>query len=182
MTETINDRAWEIYCEDTAGSMDVRDYWEQLPLEVQTIYIAKAVSTFKTATSSHSRTEHFDEPMKNLNKERQNEINASMAQALENAKTVSQTRTEDFDESLKTLTQERGLDYGSPSESFGIAYQIAQAVDDCPHPGIKHAMRMIGVKMSRLVFTPDHPDSIKDIMGYARTMAMILDEEDKKNV
>jgi hypothetical protein len=33
--------AWECYCQDTAGDMDVRDYWEQLPRRVQEIYLAK---------------------------------------------------------------------------------------------------------------------------------------------
>lgn len=34
--------AWGVYCQETAGSMDVRDSWEQLPPNVQQIYLDKA--------------------------------------------------------------------------------------------------------------------------------------------
>ena len=39
----ITEQAWKIYCKDTAGSMDVRDYWEDLPPRVQLIFLDKAV-------------------------------------------------------------------------------------------------------------------------------------------
>jgi hypothetical protein len=38
-------------------------------------------------------------------------------------------------------------------------------------------MEMIGVKMARLCNDPTKVDSVIDIAGYARTMAMILDKE-----
>ena len=41
----IEDRAWLLYCEDTAGDMDVRDDWNQLPSRVQEMYIKKAAAT-----------------------------------------------------------------------------------------------------------------------------------------
>jgi hypothetical protein len=34
--------AWELYCNETAGSMDVRDFWEELPETVQQLYLQKA--------------------------------------------------------------------------------------------------------------------------------------------
>ena len=40
---------------------------------------------------------------------------------------------------------------------------------------------MIAVKMSRLCNSPKHIDSIIDIAGYARTIAMILDKEEELN-
>jgi hypothetical protein len=40
---------------------------------------------------------------------------------------------------------------------------------------------MIGVKMARLCTTPDHLDSLIDIAGYARTIAMIHDERDRRD-
>lgn len=43
----IEDQAWLLYCEDTAGDMDVRDYWEQLPEHVQKIYLTKAQNNNK---------------------------------------------------------------------------------------------------------------------------------------
>lgn len=34
--------AWYMYCQDTALSMDVKDYWGQLSEDVQLIYLDKA--------------------------------------------------------------------------------------------------------------------------------------------
>lgn len=34
-------RAWELYCEETAGDMHVADFWEELPGYVQRIYLGK---------------------------------------------------------------------------------------------------------------------------------------------
>ena len=36
-------------------------------------------------------------------------------------------------------------------------------------------MRMVAVKIARLIHSPEHFDSIVDIAGYAKTMALILD-------
>lgn len=33
--------AWELYCDETAGGMDVRDFWHELPQRVQSLYIDK---------------------------------------------------------------------------------------------------------------------------------------------
>jgi hypothetical protein len=35
--------AWELYCEETKNSLDVRDYWEQLPKHVQELYLFKTI-------------------------------------------------------------------------------------------------------------------------------------------
>ena len=37
-----NTDAWALYCAETAGSMHVRDFWEELPQSVQLIYVNKA--------------------------------------------------------------------------------------------------------------------------------------------
>lgn len=87
------------------------------------------------------------------------------------------TNAEKFDEALKNITGERGADYGHPSDDFSIAYQIAHAVDDCPDVRVRHALRMIGVKMARLTTSPFHIDSLIDIAGYARTITMIADKD-----
>lgn len=34
-------RAWKLYCEETAGSMDVRDFWHELPSSLQMVYLSK---------------------------------------------------------------------------------------------------------------------------------------------
>lgn len=33
--------AWELYCAETAGDMDVRDFWEELPKKAQDLYLEK---------------------------------------------------------------------------------------------------------------------------------------------
>lgn len=34
--------AWQLYCAETAGDMDVRDHWSQLSQKVQHVYLEKA--------------------------------------------------------------------------------------------------------------------------------------------
>lgn len=82
-----------------------------------------------------------------------------------------------FDAAIQTITKERGKDYGHPADDFARVDLIKQAVADCPHPAIRHALEMIGVKLARLTTSPDHLDSVIDIAGYARTIVMILDRE-----
>lgn len=89
------------------------------------------------------------------------------------------SKLETYEDEVATITLDRGLDYGHPLEDFTKVNLIAEAIKNCPHPQIKHALYMIGVKMARLAQTPGHLDSIIDIAGYARTMAMILDKQDE---
>lgn len=42
--EQLQQRAWELYCEDTRGDLDVRDDWDSLPAVVQRIYLKKVQS------------------------------------------------------------------------------------------------------------------------------------------
>ena len=42
------------------------------------------------------------------------------------------------------------------------------------------ALCMIAVKMSRLVKSPDHRDSVVDIAGYAATYEMVRNERKKR--
>ena len=86
------------------------------------------------------------------------------------------TATSDFDAALQQVTQERGKDYGHPLDDFRRVSLIKWAVSECRDDEVRHALEMIGVKMARLVETPDHLDSVIDIAGYARTIAMIHDE------
>tara|TARA_R110002096_G_scaffold192860_3_gene374611 strand:+ start:95 stop:409 length:315 start_codon:yes stop_codon:yes gene_type:complete len=94
--------------------------------------------------------------------------------------TVTQ-RTEQFDEGIRSITQRRGEDYGHPLENFELISRMQDCVAWCDDPAMRHALDMICVKMVRLVQTPDHIDSILDIAGYARTMAMILDDRENQD-
>ena len=35
------ERAWQLYCKETAGGMDVRDFWHELPEKVQKYYLER---------------------------------------------------------------------------------------------------------------------------------------------
>jgi len=87
------------------------------------------------------------------------------------------SRTEKFDRAAKGITQQRGQTYGHPVDDFHRVSLIKEAVADCQNREIRHALEMIGVKMARLVTSPDHLDTIVDIAGYARTMVMVLDKQ-----
>jgi hypothetical protein len=90
------------------------------------------------------------------------------------------SNTDAFDAAISTVTQERGKDYGAPLQDFERVSEMALHLTSCPDPAIYHSMYMICVKLSRLVHSPHHLDSIIDIAGYARTMAMIIDEREEQ--
>jgi hypothetical protein len=89
-------------------------------------------------------------------------------------------RCRTFDAAVLSITQERAKDYGHPIDAFAIAEAIKEAVSLCPDAAVRHALEMIGVKMARLCHTPDHVDSLIDIAGYARTIAMIHDGREER--
>lgn len=41
MEKTPEQKAWELYCEETKGGLDVKDFWEDLSETVQKIYLEK---------------------------------------------------------------------------------------------------------------------------------------------
>ena len=92
------------------------------------------------------------------------------------------TNTKAFDKALQIITDDRGKDYGHPKDDFAKAQMIKAAVASCPHTEVRHALEMIGVKMARLTTSPTHLDSVIDIAGYARTIAMILDKEQEDDL
>ena len=70
----------------------------------------------------------------------------------------------------------RGQHYGHPDDDFCRVVEAAKALGVDPLSGqLHHALYMVLVKLSRLVQTPDHHDSIVDIAGYARTYEMCLE-------
>tara|TARA_R110000765_G_scaffold211103_1_gene316211 strand:- start:56 stop:334 length:279 start_codon:yes stop_codon:yes gene_type:complete len=84
--------------------------------------------------------------------------------------------TDEFDAAIQSVTQDRGRDYGHPKDTFANIAALQCVVRSCPNPAIRHALEMICVKLVRLTVTPDHMDSVIDIAGYARTIAMIIDK------
>lgn len=37
----LEKRAWQLYCDETKGDMDTKDFWSQLSPKVQRIYLDK---------------------------------------------------------------------------------------------------------------------------------------------
>jgi hypothetical protein len=85
--------------------------------------------------------------------------------------------TDAFDNATRSVTQERGEDYGPPGSGFATIAHMQAMIGHCPDAAVRHALNMIIVKIVRLAETPDHLDSIVDIAGYARTIAMVLDDQ-----
>lgn len=80
-----------------------------------------------------------------------------------------------FDAEIKTITERRGEVYGHPAKDFSIAADLMRHFDHVEPPALRHALRMICVKLARLATTPTHLDSYVDIVGYARTAVMVMD-------
>lgn len=74
---------------------------------------------------------------------------------------------------LSLVYGDRGADYGHPKHDYDRTAQIWDALlkeklkDGAEVTARDAILMMVGVKMSRLVNTPGHKDSIIDIAGYA---------------
>jgi hypothetical protein len=79
---------------------------------------------------------------------------------------------------MRNVTEERMAEYGHPASTFADIASMKAFIAHCPQPAVRHALEMILVKVSRLANDPRHEDSVGDIAGYARTIAMILDKEE----
>jgi hypothetical protein len=73
------------------------------------------------------------------------------------------------------LIAERGRVYGHPQEDFERVAAMTAPLADCQDVVLRHVLYMIIVKICRLIVTPTHEDSWLDIVGYARTAAMVVD-------
>jgi hypothetical protein len=80
-----------------------------------------------------------------------------------------------FDREIKTITDRRGEVYGHPAKDFSIAADLMRHFDHVEPPALRHALRMVCVKLARLTTTPTHLDSYIDIAGYVRTAVMVMD-------
>lgn len=88
-----------------------------------------------------------------------------------------------IDQASKIVEGARQLNYGSPEDTFGrIAalwetYLMHRKEQDLWRISVYDVtMMMILMKLARLMNTPDHWDSIKDIIGYATCMASFVDD------
>jgi hypothetical protein len=69
---------------------------------------------------------------------------------------------------IEELVAERGSVYGPPKIDFGRAARLKEVIAECKDPLARHALEMIAVKIARLIQSPNHVDSWRDIAGYAK--------------
>ena len=67
------------------------------------------------------------------------------------------------------VIQDRGEDYGSILDNHTRISRLWSVLLDTDVTPEQVALCMIAVKQARLMETPDHEDSIQDILGYALT-------------
>ena len=81
------------------------------------------------------------------------------------------------DKATKLVDNDRGKIYGHPYDDFGKVARLTEPILESKIDArLKHALYMIQVKIARLLNTPDHEDSIVDIIGYAKTYEMVLNK------
>lgn len=82
-----------------------------------------------------------------------------------------------LEKAIAAADGDRARDYGHPYDDFSRVTAAAESLGLQPlgNP-LHHALYMVLVKISRLVQTPNHLDSVVDIAGYARTYEKCLDK------
>tara|TARA_R110000803_G_scaffold201894_1_gene266817 strand:- start:1277 stop:1582 length:306 start_codon:yes stop_codon:yes gene_type:complete len=78
------------------------------------------------------------------------------------------------------LVLERGKHYGHPLDNFSDIIVVDEVLSKCADTAVRHALKMIWLKVTRLIETPDHQDSVDDIKGYAETINMIHAERKRR--
>ena len=83
-------------------------------------------------------------------------------------------------DACKVALNSRGQHYGKVLENHSRIAKIWSLIIGSDITEEQVALMMVGLKVARLIETPDHQDSILDIAGYAAVMSECI-EEKKKN-
>ena len=83
-------------------------------------------------------------------------------------------------DACKVALNSRGQHYGKVLENPNRIAKIWSLIIGSEITEEQVALMMVGLKVARLIETPDHQDSILDIAGYAAVMSECV-EEKKKN-
>lgn len=80
-------------------------------------------------------------------------------------------REELLQEAIKAITQQRNNTYGPPTQDFdrsaGVLNALGYQVNGLPLKPHDIAIIITAVKLSRLMWSPDHKDNWVDVAGYA---------------
>lgn len=83
-------------------------------------------------------------------------------------------------EADRIVSADRQEVYGHPLDDFSKTAGIWSAILGVEVSAEQVALCMIGVKISRLLNTPDHRDSMVDIAGYAKTHYLVREERQRR--
>jgi hypothetical protein len=83
-------------------------------------------------------------------------------------------------EAERIVAGPRQKDYGHPLDDFTKTAAMWSGVFGVPISAEQVALAMVCVKMSRLLNTPDHHDSMVDACGYMRTYDMVRQERARR--
>lgn len=75
------------------------------------------------------------------------------------------------------LTAVRGERYGPPGENFARIAHLWEPILGVSVSPQQVGLAMIAVKLARLIETPDDPDSLVDLAGYAATLEILAGRE-----
>ena len=91
------------------------------------------------------------------------------------------TRIAEFDRRAESITHDRQGDYGDPRVSFDRIALMWSAITGADISAQQVAHMMIALKICRLQHSPNHLDSLVDIVGYARCAVLVGPSDDNGN-
>ena len=83
-------------------------------------------------------------------------------------------------DACKVALNSRGQHYGKVLENHNRIAKIWSIILGSDVTEEQVALMMVGLKVARLIETPDHQDSILDIAGYAAVMSECVEEKKTK--